>query len=304
MDYKKQQKDLSFGFKSEDDIHEILEGYFGKLLKSKFNPEMGKYYEFDKYNEEYFIEIKSRRIRHNQYESLFKNVKKHHKIIAEGTTQYFYSEVAINKILKYKPNAKFILCLRNPVDMAISKHSERVYQGEENLKSFESAWKYESKRINGVGIPKAMIKNPLFVQYGKVCSHGFWLSKLLKQIDFKNLHIVFLDDIIDNPEKSFNNILTFLNLKKDKKIILSHENKAKQVNFFFMSYLVGLGVYLKKKLIGNRKTNIAAKIRKLNTYNKKNKEISDDLRNEMKKYFYNDICLLEKLTNRNLSSWK
>ena len=71
MDYKKQQKDLSFGFKSEDDIHEILEGYFGKLLKSKFNPEMGKYYEFDKYNEEYFIEIKSRRIRHNQYESLF-----------------------------------------------------------------------------------------------------------------------------------------------------------------------------------------------------------------------------------------
>lgn len=67
----KKQEDLSFGFKSENDIHEILEEYFGKLLKSKFNPEMGKYYEYDKYNEEYFIEIKSRRIRHNQYESLF-----------------------------------------------------------------------------------------------------------------------------------------------------------------------------------------------------------------------------------------
>ena len=71
MDYKKLNKDLSFGFKSEDEIHEILEEYFVKLLKSKFNPEMGKYYEFDKYNEEYFIEIKSRRIKHNQYESLF-----------------------------------------------------------------------------------------------------------------------------------------------------------------------------------------------------------------------------------------
>tara|TARA_R100000734_G_C3305403_1_gene95925 strand:- start:217 stop:651 length:435 start_codon:yes stop_codon:yes gene_type:complete len=67
----KKQEDLSFGFKSENDIHEILEEYFGKLLKSKFNPEMGEYYEYDKYNEEYFIEIKSRRIRHNQYESLF-----------------------------------------------------------------------------------------------------------------------------------------------------------------------------------------------------------------------------------------
>tara|TARA_Y100000592_G_scaffold100911_1_gene183660 strand:+ start:535 stop:987 length:453 start_codon:yes stop_codon:yes gene_type:complete len=71
MDYKKLKKDLDFGFKSEEEIHDILEQEFGKLFKSKFNPEMGKFYEFDKYNEEYFIEIKSRRIKHNQYDTLF-----------------------------------------------------------------------------------------------------------------------------------------------------------------------------------------------------------------------------------------
>jgi len=71
MDYKKQRKDLSFGFKSENEIHDILEEEFGVLFKSKFNPEMGEYYEFDKYSEEYMIEIKSRRIKHNQYCSLF-----------------------------------------------------------------------------------------------------------------------------------------------------------------------------------------------------------------------------------------
>ena len=36
MDYKKQQKDLSFGFKSENDIHNILETYFGTLFNSDF----------------------------------------------------------------------------------------------------------------------------------------------------------------------------------------------------------------------------------------------------------------------------
>ena len=71
MDSNKQQNDLSFGFKNENDIHKILEKYFGTLFKTKLNPEMGDYYEFDKYNEKYFIEIKSRRIKHNQYESLF-----------------------------------------------------------------------------------------------------------------------------------------------------------------------------------------------------------------------------------------
>ena len=71
MDYKKQRKDLSYGFKSENEIHNILEEEFGTLFKSSLNPEMGKFYEFDKYNQEYFIEIKSRRIPHDKYPTLF-----------------------------------------------------------------------------------------------------------------------------------------------------------------------------------------------------------------------------------------
>ena len=65
------RNDLNFGFKSEEEIHSILEQEFGDLLRSSKNPEMGKYYEFDKYNEDYFIEVKTRRIKHNQYPSLF-----------------------------------------------------------------------------------------------------------------------------------------------------------------------------------------------------------------------------------------
>ena len=65
------RNDLNFGFKSEEQIHAILEEEFGTLLRSSKNPEMGKYYEFDKYNEDYFIEVKTRRIKHNQYPSLF-----------------------------------------------------------------------------------------------------------------------------------------------------------------------------------------------------------------------------------------
>lgn len=67
----KQKSDLRFGFKSEEEIHNILEDEFGTLLRSSKNPEMGKYYPFDKYNEDYFIEVKTRRIKHDQYPSLF-----------------------------------------------------------------------------------------------------------------------------------------------------------------------------------------------------------------------------------------
>lgn len=70
-DYKiLKERDLNFGSKSEKDSHEILENIFGKLLNTKDNPDMGKYFEFDKYNEKYYIEIKTRKIRHNQYPTL------------------------------------------------------------------------------------------------------------------------------------------------------------------------------------------------------------------------------------------
>jgi len=68
---KQKSIDLKYGFKSEEDIHEYLETIFGKLLRSKNNPEMGEYYEFDKYNDDFFIEMKTRRIKKRQYPTLF-----------------------------------------------------------------------------------------------------------------------------------------------------------------------------------------------------------------------------------------
>jgi hypothetical protein len=72
MDYKnKLNQDLKFGLLSEEAAHETLEGVFGKLNKSKDNPNMGDFYEFDKYNDNYFLEMKTRKINHNQYDTLF-----------------------------------------------------------------------------------------------------------------------------------------------------------------------------------------------------------------------------------------
>lgn len=71
MDYKKLNQDLKFGLLSEEAAHETLESVFGKLNKSKDNPQMGNFYEFDKYNDNYFLEMKTRKINHNQFDTLF-----------------------------------------------------------------------------------------------------------------------------------------------------------------------------------------------------------------------------------------
>ena len=63
-DNQQYQKDMSFGFSEEDRIQPILEEKFGELNKlPQYNP-------FDFENEDYIIEVKSRRINHNKYNTL------------------------------------------------------------------------------------------------------------------------------------------------------------------------------------------------------------------------------------------
>jgi|TARA_R110002050_G_scaffold32181_2_gene82954 hypothetical protein len=66
--------DMSFGFGEEDIIQPLLEEHFGKLNKlDKYNP-------FDFENDDYIIEVKSRRINHDKYNSLMFNYSKIEKL--------------------------------------------------------------------------------------------------------------------------------------------------------------------------------------------------------------------------------
>ena len=67
----KHKRDMRLGSQSEKEIHDYLETFFDKLLNTKDNIDMGCCYEFDKYNNTYMIEIKTRRIKHDKFESLF-----------------------------------------------------------------------------------------------------------------------------------------------------------------------------------------------------------------------------------------
>ena len=74
------------------------------------------------------------------YESLFAEAN-NSKVIMEASTNYMlHSRAVLPKILDYNPNAKFVVCLREPVSMAVSLHAERIFQGEEDVLDFECAW--------------------------------------------------------------------------------------------------------------------------------------------------------------------
>jgi hypothetical protein len=81
----------------------------------------------------YFYSIES-------YLKLFEKATPLHKYRCEGSVWYLYSKSAIDEILKFDPDAKFIIMLRNPVFMYFSIHQELYFGGAENNRSPIKAW--------------------------------------------------------------------------------------------------------------------------------------------------------------------
>src|SRR5580658_6173851 len=63
------------------------------------------------------------------YEALFAAATAAQPAIGEASAFYLSSAVAVANILRYQPNARFIVMLCNPIDMAPALHAELLILG-------------------------------------------------------------------------------------------------------------------------------------------------------------------------------
>ena len=63
------------------------------------------------------------------------------QICGEASTAYLFSDEAVPAILDAVPAAQIIVMVRNPLDMVVSHHSQKLYALEENEPDFETAWR-------------------------------------------------------------------------------------------------------------------------------------------------------------------
>lgn len=121
------------------------------------------------------------------YDQLFSDVGPEHIAIGEGSTGYLYSEIALPRIAAEYPEAKFIVCLRNPVEMAPSLHSERLSGGLETIREFEQAWKMDPERRAGRHVPVAARWQHKCLVYRDQCRLGEQVERLYQYVDRANV---------------------------------------------------------------------------------------------------------------------
>ncbi len=238
------------------------------------------------------------------YKELFKYAKFDERVVLEASTGYLYSETAVNEIIKYNKDAKFIVILRNPHDMAISLHTHAIRGGYEDISSFSDAWLKQNDRANGKGLPYSCVSSRMLM-YKDRCSVGSQLKNLLDKVDSNKVKVLFFDDLKNEPEKLYEDIFSFLKVENiDINFNKKSNSKRKSIFPLLNIFIRKLGK-IKRSFGLNRSWKFADKVS--NFFTSKimtNETINEDVKLEMKVIFNREIEIIEKLTSRNLKEWK
>ena len=225
-----------------------------------------------------------------------------YKVVGEGTPMYLFSRTAVPNILKFNPEAKFIVMVRNPVEMAHSLHAQILMGLTEDVADFETAWRLQEDRLNGRNLPN-YCKVPQILQYGEICKLGEQLERLYDNVPKERVLVILYDDFCSDTRREYIKVLEFLGVDYGGRKNFEFINVSKKVSNPAVHKLVVLVTRMKKKLGIDRSLGLAKRLFRFYGREEKRVPLSEDFKNELRKYFMEDVALLSLLIGRDLSSW-
>lgn len=240
------------------------------------------------------------------YLNYFSSVNNNHKCIGEGSVHYLRSKNAVPNILKINPEAKFIVMVRNPIDIAYAWHSQQIFNKSENIYDFRKAWELQKSRKNGKNLPKyiSSVEKLLYKDIGNIAKH---IQRLLSTVSKKNIHFIIFDDFIKDTPSEYKKVLSFLDLEPFLPISFEQINSNKQYKSKFLKEFLENNIRAIKKFLGiKRSFGLFYKyFQKWNTINVKRKPLDPIFHQELKIFYRSDVEYLSKIFNRDLIKlWK
>ncbi|SMC26491.1 Sulfotransferase domain-containing protein [Desulfacinum hydrothermale DSM 13146] len=239
------------------------------------------------------------------YERLFRGVKAKHAAVGEASVWYLASQVAVPRIEQELPGSRYIVMIRNPVDAAYSLHEQQLVTGNEHIKDFAAAWNLSEEREVGKFVTRRC-REPRLLNYKNVCLFGRQLARLMDTVCKQRVLVLLLDDVKENPRREYMKVLDFLGVEDDGRQDFPAMNTAKELRWPILYYAVrDLGHFLgiKRWLAVPELWRLVNIIIGYNNRFRPRELMSIDLREELTEYFREDIYLLQKLLERDLSPW-
>lgn len=238
-----------------------------------------------------------------EYEALFARADRSHEAVGEASTWYLLSKAAVGNILAYAPEARFIVMLRDPVEMAPSLHEQYVRSGREPVGDFAEAWAAQEDRLAGRKVPENGW-TPHRLDYGNICSLGRQVERVLAQVPHDRVHMIWMDELRADPLGVYKEVCAFLGVAYDGRTDFEARNKARRHRIPAVSAIVRLLARLKRLLGINARLGIAPIVERLNAKERPRSALDERLAAELRACFRDDISQLAALTGRDLTTWR
>ncbi|MGM0584156.1 MAG: sulfotransferase family protein [Pseudomonadota bacterium] len=226
----------------------------------------------------------------------------------DASTSHLHSEVAIGRILAYRPDARFVVSLRDPVQMAHAFHMETLFNANEDVEDFETAWSLQAERAAGRRLPPAC-HEPAKLQYRTICAVGVQLDRLLSLAPRENVLVLFHQDLLDDPEAVWSRLLAFLDLPWRRADLSRQSGAAHFQRFPRLARLyqrpppaLGPAVRGGKRLLAATGTTSLAK-RALARRGRR-PPMRPEFEARLREAFAPEVERLQAATGRDLSAWK
>jgi len=245
----------------------------------------------------------------NTYQKLFEAATSEELAIGEASTFYLFSRVAVPTIEKKIPNARYIVMVRNPVDMVYSLHEQQLRSLNENIEDFRTAWQLAAERRLGRNVPPGC-KDPVLLDYPSWCRLGSQLERLFTLVPRERVLILVLDDLKENARREYLRVLDFLGVPDDGRTEFPVYNPARQWRSRRVAGAVralAKGVARMKYVRGwlpRRSLGLVRRLEKWNTRYRPRPPMPSDLRAELEAYFEEEVQKLEQLLGRAFPHWR
>ena len=135
-------------------------------------------------------------------------------ILLDGSVSYLYAPERLEPALRLWPGAKFVIAVRNPLDMLPSLHQRLICIGDEDVQDFERAWALIGERRSGRHIPRSCV-DPRLLDYGEIGRLGKYLRRFFEIVGRERCFVSVFDDLISDPARQYASIVEFLGLPPD-----------------------------------------------------------------------------------------
>ncbi|MES2326031.1 MAG: sulfotransferase [Pseudomonadota bacterium] len=262
-----------------------------------------------------------REIVRNKYLDRFFPERQRGQFFAEGSVSYFYAPERLEPIMKLWPRAKFLIAVRNPLELVPSLHQRLFYNGDENLRDFNRAWDLTPERRAGRKVPRSCLE-PRFLDYWESGFLGKHLQNFFSMVDRERCLVTVFDDFKKDPGSEYRRVLEFLELgddgqtnferhaeSKDSRIAWIHrlmKRPPRQLLWLFDSEdreVIEAGAGKPGPML-ERVMEIRTRIIHWNRIMPAPKpQVSDRVRKEMRDMYREDVALLSRQLGRDLSHW-